>query len=102
MRTRRTMKGMPKTRSRLTVLAAAFAVVLAACGSATSGGAGQQAPAATVAAATPIVGPYPSVVMPERLRGTWYANVQRPGPSNGIWRLRISEHAMQLKNPAGG
>jgi hypothetical protein len=91
-------------RWRLVVLTALTAIAFAACGGSIQG-AGQQAPATTVAAApsaTPRIAPYPDVVMPESLRGTWIANVQRPGPSNGIWRLRVSEHGMELKNPAAG
>jgi hypothetical protein len=82
----------------LATTAAILGLAVAACGG-TAGGVGQQAPAATVAPSAAIVGPYPDVVMPEPLRGTWIANVQRPGPSTGLWRLRISEHAMELKNP---
>ena len=88
-------------RTRLIAFAMVVGVALAACGSATSGS-GQQAPASlqVPASAVPTTLPFPSVVMPKELLGVWIANVQKPGPSNGIWRLRITEHLMELKNPA--
>jgi hypothetical protein len=84
---------------RRLAIGATIAIALAAC-SGSPGGAGQQAAATVVpVSSAPAAVPFPSVVMPEQLRGTWIANVQRPGPSSGIWRLRISEHLMELKNP---
>jgi len=88
-------------RHRVLVLIAVVGLILAACGGSTQGVA-QQGAAATVAApstaATTL--PFPDVVMPKDLLGVWTANVQRPGPSNGLWRIRITEHLMELKNPA--
>jgi hypothetical protein len=84
-------------RVRLGVLVSVLGIALAACSGTTTGG-GQQAAAGTVAPSSAAV-PYPNVVMPEALRGTWIANVQRPGPSSGNWRLRIGDHLMELKNP---
>ena len=95
---------MTMNRARLGVLVSILGVLIAACSGSTTG-AGQQGAAATVApipaapSAPADFVAYPGVVMPEALRGVWVANVQRPGPSTGIWRLRITEHVMWLKNP---
>jgi hypothetical protein len=82
--------------------AAILALVLGACSGSTTSGTGQQAPAATVAPAStgPTTVPFPGVVMPKELLGTWIADVRQPGPSTGLWRLRVTEHLMELKNPA--
>jgi hypothetical protein len=55
--------------------------------------------APTGPATVPPIAPFPSVVMPDQLRGLWTADVQRRGPTNGAWSLGISEHGMELKNP---
>ena len=83
--------------------AAILALVLGACSASTTSGTGQQAPAATVAPAStgPTTVPFPGVSMPSELLGVWTANVQREGPTSGIWRLRVTDHLMELKNPQG-
>jgi len=87
---------------RRLAIGAAIAIALAACNG-SPGGVGQQAAAGTPApvSSVPAAVPFPSVVMPKELLGVWTANVQRPGPSSGVWRLRVSEHLMELKNPGG-
>jgi len=98
---------MTMNGARMAVLVSVLGVLIAACSGSTTGTA-QQGAAATAMTAAPIPAAtsapadfvaYPGVVMPEALRGVWIANVQRPGPSSGLWRLRITEHVMWLKNP---
>jgi hypothetical protein len=86
---------------RAVAFGAIVAIALGAC-SGTSAGAGQQGAAASVApaSAVPTTVPYPDVAMPAALRGIWTARIQGGnGPAEGIWRLRVTEHLMELKNP---
>jgi hypothetical protein len=93
---------------RLLVFGAIVAIALGAC-SGMPGGAGQQGAAASQhraaasvapASAVPTTLPFPNVVMPAELRGVWAARIQGAnGPAEGIWRLRVTEHLMELKNP---
>src|SRR5262245_6575300 len=74
------------------------ASILAGCGA--SAGPGQQAAAATAApTATPLPPEAENAPIPEAFRGVWTTDLRTGGQSHGAWRLRITEHEMELLNP---
>jgi hypothetical protein len=72
------------------------ALLVAGCGSASTGP-GQQAAAATATPA-PTALP-PDAPIPEAFRGTWTSDLSSGGQSHGVWRLRIGADEMELLNP---
>jgi hypothetical protein len=74
-----------------------LSMLLACCGSASTGP-GQQA---AVATATPTATALPAdAPIPEAFRGVWTTQLDTGGQSHGAWKLRITANDMELLNPA--